>query len=154
MTASHLELLVEEPSMEAFLRALLPAAAAPDRSFEIHAFQGKQDLLGKLEARLRGYAAWLPAHGALWSSWTATTMTALSSKRQSEDCGPARWLAHAHPRRDAPWQFVNRIAIKELESGYSNREGGGPEDRWPLVAGLAFLAVGTLTNRSKSGSRS
>ncbi len=36
-----------------------------------------------------------------------------------------------------------------MASGYSNREGGGPEDRWPLVAGLAFLAVGTLTNRSK-----
>ncbi len=57
MSAAHLELLVEEPSMEAFLRALLPRLLPQDRTFEVHPFQGKSDLLGKLEARLRGYAA-------------------------------------------------------------------------------------------------
>ena len=61
MATTHLEVLVEEPSMEAFLRALLPRLLPQDRTFEIHPFQGKSDLLGKLEARLRGYAAWLPA---------------------------------------------------------------------------------------------
>ena len=60
MTANHLELLVEEPSMEAFLRSLLPRLLPHDRSFEVHSFQGKSDLLGKLQARLRGYAKWLP----------------------------------------------------------------------------------------------
>ncbi len=60
MTARHLKLLVEEPSMEAFLRALLPRLLAASRTFEVHAFQGKADLLGKLQARLRGYAQWLP----------------------------------------------------------------------------------------------
>jgi hypothetical protein len=57
----HLELLVEEPSAEAFLRGLLPRLLPPNRTFEVYPFQGKQDLLDKLEARLRGYAAWLPA---------------------------------------------------------------------------------------------
>ncbi len=46
--------------MEAFLRILLPRLLPEDRSFEVHAFQGKSDLLGKLQDRLRGYARWLP----------------------------------------------------------------------------------------------
>lgn len=56
MRASHLELLVEEPSMEAFLRALLPRLLPQGRTFEVHAFQGKGDLMDKLETRLRGCA--------------------------------------------------------------------------------------------------
>lgn len=32
MTATHLELLVEEPSMEAFLRAFLPRLLPQDRT--------------------------------------------------------------------------------------------------------------------------
>ncbi len=46
--------------MEAFLRALLPRLLPQDRTFEIHPFQGKQDLLANLQRRLHGYAAWLP----------------------------------------------------------------------------------------------
>lgn len=46
--------------MEAFLRALLPRRLPLDRTFKVHPFQGKSDLLSKLEARLRGYAVWLP----------------------------------------------------------------------------------------------
>lgn len=61
MIARHLELLVEELLMEALLRELLPCILPVDRSFEIHTFQGKRDLLGKLENRLKGYARWLPA---------------------------------------------------------------------------------------------
>jgi hypothetical protein len=60
MTARHLELLVEDASMEAFLRMLLPRLLPKDRPFQVHPFQGKPDLLAKLEARLRGYASWLP----------------------------------------------------------------------------------------------
>lgn len=46
MRATHFELLVEEPSMEAFLRALLPRLLPQGRTFEVHAFQGKGDLMG------------------------------------------------------------------------------------------------------------
>ena len=48
MATAHLELLVEEPSMEAFLSALLPRLLPQDRTFVVHPFQGKSDLLGKL----------------------------------------------------------------------------------------------------------
>lgn len=43
------------------MQALLPRVLPAGCGFEVHAFQGKRDLLSKLEARLRGYAAWLPA---------------------------------------------------------------------------------------------
>lgn len=56
MTAYHLEILVEEESMEAFLQAVLPRLLPKDRTFSIHIFQGKHALLHNLESRLRAYA--------------------------------------------------------------------------------------------------
>ncbi len=52
MNAEHLEVLVEEPSMEAFLDELLPDLLGDRATFRIHTHQGKYDLLGKLSARL------------------------------------------------------------------------------------------------------
>ena len=60
MTAQHLELLVEDPSTEAFLRELLPRMLPAECTFNIRPFQGKADLLDKLRNRLRAYAKWLP----------------------------------------------------------------------------------------------
>jgi hypothetical protein len=118
MAAKHLELLVEEPSMEAFLRGLLPRLLPADRTFEVHAFQGKSDLLGKLEARLRGYAQWLPA------DWRLFVLV----DRDDEDCHALKQRLEAVARRAGlltrghagatAWQLVNRIAIEELESWY------------------------------------
>ena len=56
----HIELLVEEPSAEAALKNLVPKLMGEDISFNIHVFQGKQDLLKNLPKRLRGYRHWLP----------------------------------------------------------------------------------------------
>jgi len=118
MAATHLELLVEEPSMETFLRALLPRLLPADRTFEVHAFQGKSDLLGKLEARLRGYAQWLPVDWRLF----------VVVDRDDEDCRALKQRLETVARRAGlvtrsqggaiPWQLVNRIAIEELESWY------------------------------------
>lgn len=59
MKTSRFEFLVEEPSMEAFLNAVLPRMLPADTAFEIHAFQGKQALLRKLEKRLNGYSRFM-----------------------------------------------------------------------------------------------
>lgn len=59
MSIEHIEFVVEEPSMEAFLSGLLPRLLG-EMSFSIHPFQCKDELLGRLPARLRGYANWLP----------------------------------------------------------------------------------------------
>ena len=118
MAAAHLELLVEEPSMEAFLSALLPRLLPQDRTFVVHPFQGKNDLLGKLEPRLRGYAGWLPA------DWRIVVVV----DRDDDDCRVLKRQLEAAARRaglrtrtragSAPWQLVNRIAIEELEAWY------------------------------------
>lgn len=118
MQANHLVLLVEEPSMEAFLRALLPRLLPAGRTFEVHAFQGKADLLGKLEARLRGYAAWLPA------DWRVVVVV----DRDDDDCRELKQRLEQVAQRAGlrsrsrsgakPWQLVNRIAIEELEAWY------------------------------------
>jgi len=104
--------------MEAFLRALLPRLLPAGRTFEVHAFQGKPDLLGKLEARLRAYAAWLP------EDWRLVVVV----DRDDDDCRKLKQhledVAHRaglRPRSRAgakPWQLVNRIAIEELEAWY------------------------------------
>lgn len=118
MTARHLELLVEEPSMEAFLRTLLPGLLPQDRSFEVHPFQGKFDLLGKLQARLHGYAKWLP------EDWRIVVVV----DRDDDDCESLKGRLEAMAAKaglvtrsgagSQQWQLVNRIAIEELEAWY------------------------------------
>jgi hypothetical protein len=118
MTTRHLEILVEEPSMEAFLRALLPRLLPIDRTFEIHAFQGKTDLLTNLQSRLRGYAEWLP------KSWRIIVVV----DRDDDDCRHLKQQLDTIasdtgllPRPQAAgqsWQLINRIAIEELEAWY------------------------------------
>jgi len=118
MSATHLECLVEEPSMEAFLRALLPRLLPLGRTFQVHPFQGKSDLLGKLEQRLKGYAAWLP------DDWRVVVVV----DRDDEDCHALKHRLESIARRaglrtrsqsaNTPWQLINRIAIEELEAWY------------------------------------
>lgn len=118
MPAAHLELLVEEPSMEAFLRALLPRLLPQDRTFEVHPFQGKSDLLGKLEPRLRGYATWLPADWRIVVVVDRDDEDCLALKRQLESIARRAGLLTRARAGHARWQLVNRIAIEELEAWY------------------------------------
>lgn len=118
MADHRLVLLVEEPSMEAFLRALLPRLLPADRSFEVHTFQGKADLLGKLEARLRGYAQWLPPDWRLFVVVDRDDDDCLALKRRLEAVAARAGLVTRSRAGDAPWQLVNRIAIEELEAWY------------------------------------
>jgi hypothetical protein len=118
MTARHLELLVEEPSMEAFLRALLPRLLPEDRTFEVHAFQGKSDLLGKLEARLRAYAQWLPDDWRIVVVVDRDDADCQTLKQRLEERAAAAGLRTRSCADAGPWQLVNRIAIEELEAWY------------------------------------
>ena len=54
-----IDFIVEEPSMEAFLRAVLPKLLR-NQHFNIYPFQDKGQLLTRLPSRLQGYARWLP----------------------------------------------------------------------------------------------
>jgi Domain of unknown function (DUF4276) len=118
MTARHLEVLVEEPSMEAFLRALLPRLLPAGRTFVVHAFQGKDDLLSKLQARLRGYRQWLPHDWRIAVVVDRDDDDCRDLKERLEGIAATAPLGTRSRSGTRPWQLVNRIAIEELEAWY------------------------------------
>jgi hypothetical protein len=130
MSATHLELLVEEPSMEALLCGLLPKLLPKDRSFNIHAFQGKDDLLRKLDARLRGYAHWLPREWRVLVVVDRDDDNCQVLKARLDRIARESGLRIDRPR--ANWQLVNRIAIEELESWYFG-DWDAVRERFPRV---------------------
>lgn len=117
MSVDHLEVLVEEPSMEAALRLLLGKMIG-DISFEIYSYQCKDELLTRLPERLRGYAKWIPA----------TCRIVVVVDRDEEDCHKlkARLEKMANdaglPTRSTagnkPYVVVNRLVIEELEAWF------------------------------------
>ena len=118
MIAKNLELLVEEPSMEAFLQELLPRILPADCGFAIHTFQGKPDLLGHLENRLRGYAQWLPDDWRILVIVDRDDDDCRQLKRQLEDVASGTNLRTRSQAEGRLWQVVNRLAIEELEAWY------------------------------------
>lgn len=104
--------------MEVFLQALLPRLLPEDTTFEIRAFQGKSDLLSKLEDRLRAYERWLPPH------WHIVVLV----DRDNDDCRKLKarlermaadsGLLKSSQSRGQGRQITNRIVIEELEAWY------------------------------------
>ncbi len=115
---SHVELLVEEPSMEAFLRTLLPRLFPPDRTFDIHAFQGKGDLFANLQSRLQGYAKWLPEDWRIVVVVDRDDDDCLRLKQRMEDVARRAGLRTRATAGRARWKIANRVAIEELEAWY------------------------------------
>jgi hypothetical protein len=118
VSAAHLEVLVEAPSMEAFLGALMPRLLPADRTFVVHPFQGKSDLLGKLQDRLRGYASWLPEDWRVVVVVDRDDDDCMTLKAQLEAMAKKAGLRTRSRVRRQAWQLVNRIAIEELEAWY------------------------------------
>ncbi len=117
MPVAHIEFLVEELSMEAFLRALLPRMLPEGLTFNINVFQGKSDLLSNLRNRLRGYASWLPP------DWRIVIII----DRDGEDCIDLKAILEGHcvqagistrARNPPAWNAATCIAIEELEAWY------------------------------------
>lgn len=119
MPTSHIVLLVEEPSMEAFLQSFLPRVLPRRTSFEVHAFQGKTDLVGKLEARLRAYAQWLPEDWRLFVIVDRDDDDCDALERSLDEIATRAGLrTPSSAPGDAAWQIVHRIAVEELEAWY------------------------------------
>ena len=115
----HIELLVEEPSAEAALKNLVPKLMGEDISFNIHVFQGKQDLLKNLPKRLRGYRHWLP------HDWYIVVLI----DKDQEDCSELKqkleqtahdegFITRSNSSQNRKLNVINRIAIEELESWF------------------------------------
>lgn len=140
MTAQHLEVLVEEPSMEAFLRALLPRLLPQDRSFEVYPFQGKSDLLGKLPDRLRGYSRWLPDDWRIVVVVDRDDDDCRDLKRRLEQAAVDAGLSTRTRPARGMWQLVNRVAIEELEAWYFGD--------WGAVRSVYPRLPATIPNRA------
>ena len=116
MSVERVEFLVEEPSMEAALREMLPGVLGAI-SFEVHPFQGKSDLRQELPSRLRGYASWLPASWRIVVVIDRDDESCEELRRELDEAARAAGMS-LRASSSAPWQIVNRIAIEELEAWF------------------------------------
>jgi len=117
VSVEHVEFLVEEPSMEAALRVLLPTML-PGRSFEVYPHSCKDELFDRLPARLRGYANWLPGSSRI----------VVIVDRDDDDCNELKHRLDAIARdarlrtrstaHGTRYTVINRLAIEELEAWY------------------------------------
>lgn len=109
-----LEILVEELSAEYALGALMPRIL-PDVDYVVRVYRGKPDLLKKLPARLRGYAAYPGVDRA---------RVVVLVDRDADDCHHLRMrldemAAAAGLTATGPGRAVlNRIACEELEAWF------------------------------------
>jgi hypothetical protein len=116
----HIEFLVEELSAEATLRILVPKIVGQATTFDIHAFQGKPDLLAKLPTRLRGYRSWLPAD---WNivvliDQDQGTQGCIALKATLEQTASDAGLVTRSAAAGGTYQVLNRLAIEELEAWF------------------------------------
>ena len=117
MTAQHLELLVEERSMKAFLEVLLPRLLPAECTFHILEFEGKRDLIKKLPSRLQGYK-WLPPNWRLVVMVDQDSEDCRKLKAQLEETAYNSGLITRTQAGSSLWQVVNLIVIEELEAWY------------------------------------
>lgn len=118
MSVDHLEIMVEEPSMEAFLHALLPRLLGETITFDIYPFLCKDDLLNKLTDRLRGYRNWLPENYRILVIVDRDDDDCCSLKKRMEEAAVHAGLRTRTTSKTTGWQVANRIAIEELEAWY------------------------------------
>lgn len=114
----HIEFLLEEPSAEVALKAILPKILSSDVTFDFLIFEGKDDLLNNLSARLKGYR-WIP------DDWRIIVLV----DKDREDCRElkaklemaaheANFMTKSSAIPGGGFQVVNRLAIEELEAWF------------------------------------
>ncbi len=117
MKVEHVEILVEEPSMETALRLLLPKIIG-ELSFEIYVHQCKEELLIRLPERLRGYSRWLPRDWRIVVLVDRDDDDCRRLKKRLEQMAIFAELGTKSTTLDGRWTVANRLAIEELEAWY------------------------------------
>lgn len=114
----HIELLLEEPSAEAFFAEFLPKIVAEGTTWRLIPFQGKADLLANLEKRLKGYAAWIPADWRIVVLVDEDREDCRRLKSKLEAAAAAAGLLTKTKARKTSFVVLNRIAVEELEAWF------------------------------------
>jgi len=117
MAVSHVEVLVEELSMEAALRLLLPRLLG-DTSFSIYPYQCKDDLLKRLPERLQGYSSWLLSDWRILVVMDRDDDDCNDLKKRLEQMSIDAGLRTRTVVGGSAYQVANRLAIEELEAWY------------------------------------
>ncbi len=115
---AHFEFLLEEPSMEAFLKAGLPRFLPEGSTFTTHPFQGKRAFLRNLENRLRGYVNWLPENYRVVIVVDRDDDDCAKLKERLETACRSAELKSKRAAGSDIWRVVTRIAVEELEAWY------------------------------------
>ena len=118
MSGHHFELLIEEPSMEAFLGQVLPRMLPEDSTAAIRTFNGKPDLLRKISSRFRGYRRWLPENYRIVVLVDRDNDDCRALKCALERAADDAGLITRKKAGGEAWQVANRIVIEELEAWY------------------------------------
>ena len=115
----HIEFLLEEPSAEAVLNAILPKILSENISFELHVFKGKQDLLRKLPTQLQVYSKWLPGDWRIIVLIDEDRRDCHELKAKLEQAAhEAGFVTKSSAAPNEHFQVVNRLAIEELEAWF------------------------------------
>lgn len=115
----HIEFLLEEESCSEALKLLVPQMIGAAISFDLHVFQGKNDLLKSLEARLKGYARWLPNDYRIVVLVDRDDDDCRALKRQLDAAAAAAGLVtKTSAGGRGRCQVLNRVAIEELEAWF------------------------------------
>ena len=115
----HIEFLLEEPSAEAALKAILPKILVDDVTFDFHVFEGKPDLLKQLPLRLKGYRQWLPADWRIFVLIDEDRQDCQELKARLERAArEAGFWTKSHPNSQGEFRVVNRLAVEELEAWF------------------------------------
>ena len=114
----HVEFFLEEPSTRETLKAILPKILSNNVTFDFLVFEGKDDLLNNLSARLMGYR-WIP------DDWRIVVLIDEDRKDCHELKANLEKAAHkagfvtkSNAAPDEDFQVVNRIVIEELEAWF------------------------------------
>lgn len=108
---------MEDPSTEAAVRLLIPKIVE-GISFEVYAYQCKQDLLGKLPARLRGYAAWLPPEWRIVVVVDRDDDDCIQLKAKLKGAVDGASLSGRADAKRSGIRVLTRIAVEELEAWF------------------------------------
>ena len=114
----HVEFFLEEPSTQETLKAILPKILSNDVTFDFLVFEGKDDLLNNLSARLMGYQ-WIPDDWRIFVLIDEDRQNCHELKATLERAAyEAGFVTKSNAALNESFQVVNRLAIEELEAWF------------------------------------